>query len=51
LMNNRVNVLITFTEPVQIERLYRKPVTATQIVMTVDGIDELIAIAAAGWQY
>ena len=49
LMKNRVNTLVTFTKPVQIERLYRKPATATKIVMTVDQADELIRIIKAGW--
>jgi hypothetical protein len=44
LMKNRVNVLITFTEPTQLERLYRKPITTNQIVMTIDNVDEIIKI-------
>ncbi|MHB8209427.1 hypothetical protein [Mucilaginibacter sp.] len=41
LMKNRVNILFTFVEPVQVERLYRKPITTNQIVITVDEADEL----------
>jgi hypothetical protein len=44
LMKNRVNILFTFTEPVQIERLYRKPLATTQIVMTIDKAEELMVI-------
>jgi len=44
LMKNHVNILFTFAQPVQIERLYRKPITTTQIVMTIDRVEELIAI-------
>ncbi len=44
LMKNRVNILFTFTQPIQIERLYRKPITTTQIVMTIDMAEELMAV-------
>ncbi|WP_179414304.1 hypothetical protein HDF19_01960 [Mucilaginibacter sp. E4BP6] len=46
LMKNRVNILFNFSEPLQIERLYRKNITTNQIVMTVDEADELIAALA-----
>ncbi|GAB2683934.1 hypothetical protein GCM10027037_01200 [Mucilaginibacter koreensis] len=35
-IKDNVNVLITFKEPVSIERLYRKPVMASQIAMCID---------------
>jgi len=41
LIKNRVNVLFTFTEPILIEQLYRKPVNANQIVMTIDQSEKL----------
>jgi len=44
LMKNRVNILFTFTQPVQIERLYRSPIITTQIAMTIDKAEELMAI-------
>jgi hypothetical protein len=44
LMKNRVNILVTFTEPVQTERLYRKPISTTQMVMMVDNAGELIEL-------
>ncbi|WP_158989816.1 hypothetical protein [Mucilaginibacter sp. L196] len=47
LMKNRVNILFTFTQPIQIERLYRKPITTTQIVMTIDEAEELMAVIRA----
>jgi len=43
LMKNRVNILFNFTETIQIERLYRKPITTNQIVMTIDEAEALIA--------
>jgi len=44
LMKNRVNILFSFTQPVQIERLYRKPITSTKIVMTIDEAEELMEV-------
>jgi hypothetical protein len=42
LMKNRVNVLFIFADPIQIERLYRTPITTNQMVITIDEADELI---------
>jgi hypothetical protein len=42
LMKNRVNMLFTFASPIQIERLYRKPITVNQVIMTIDERDKLI---------
>jgi hypothetical protein len=42
IMKNSVNVLFTFKHPVNIERLYRKPVLVDKIVMTIDQADDFI---------
>lgn len=39
-MKNSINVLITFKEPVTIQRMYRKPVTRTQIALSIDNASE-----------
>jgi hypothetical protein len=44
LMKNRANILFTFSQPIQIERLYRKPTSTTQILMTIDEVEELIGL-------
>jgi hypothetical protein len=43
-MKSTFNVLITFTEPVIIERLYRKPAETRQMVLSIDKADEFIEI-------
>ena len=41
-MKNTYNVLLTFTEPINIERVYRKPKAVSQLVMTIDDVDGFI---------
>ncbi|RYX84648.1 hypothetical protein EON73_03175 [bacterium] len=43
ILKSSVNVLITFKHPVSIERIYRSPVTASKIIMSIDRADEFIA--------
>jgi hypothetical protein len=43
LIKSGVNILFTFVDSVNIERIYRKPVSAKQIAMTIDQADEFIA--------
>jgi hypothetical protein len=42
-LKNAANVLITFKQPVTIERLYRKPLSADKIIMSIDKADDLAA--------
>ncbi|WP_373010051.1 hypothetical protein [Mucilaginibacter sp.] len=43
ILKSSVNICFTFDQPVNIERIYSKTITAKQIVMTVDKAEELIA--------
>jgi hypothetical protein len=43
IMKNGANLLLTFKHPVSIERLYRKPILADKIIMTIDQADDFIA--------
>ena len=44
LLKNRANILFTFTQPIAIERLYRKPTSTSQILMTIDEAEGLIGV-------
>jgi hypothetical protein len=43
-MKNTFNILITFKEPVTVERLYRKPAETSQMVLSIDEAEEFIKI-------
>lgn len=43
ILKGNANVLLTFKHPVNIERLYRRPLSVNQIVMSVDQADDFIA--------
>lgn len=42
ILKSSVNVLITLKHPISIDRIYRKPIVASQIMMTIDQIDAFI---------
>jgi hypothetical protein len=42
IMKNSFNMLITFNKPVTVERLYRKPTSTSQILMSVDDADRFL---------
>jgi hypothetical protein len=42
-LKNGVNILFTFKHPINIERLYRKPVSVYKLIMSVDHVDDFIA--------
>jgi hypothetical protein len=42
IMKNSANLLLTFKHPVSVERLYRKSIFASKIVMTIDQADDFI---------
>ncbi|MEO3402610.1 hypothetical protein AAFN85_01830 [Mucilaginibacter sp. CAU 1740] len=43
IMKNSYNALLTFNTPVTIERLYRKPISTSQILMSVDDADQFLS--------
>ncbi|WP_214071300.1 hypothetical protein [Mucilaginibacter sp. dw_454] len=43
-MKSTYNVLLTFKEPVNIERIYRKPKAVTRVVMMIDDVDGFVAL-------
>jgi hypothetical protein len=43
-MKSAFNVLITFTQPITIERLYRKPIETSQMVLSIDEADAFMEI-------
>jgi hypothetical protein len=42
-MKNNANLSLTFKHPVNIERLYRKPVLVDKMIMNIDQPDDFIA--------
>jgi hypothetical protein len=44
LMKSSVNIIFTFKEPVNIQRIYRKPITTKQILMSIDEVDGFMAL-------